>query len=488
MTPEQQRALALARARRRRAEAAAQPQTSLAAQVGTGASEGIANMLGLPVDALTGALNFGMRQFGGPQIESPIGGSESIQGLLSPFMDPADPQTATQRIGRRVGNEVGAGAIAGPVAGINTLGGTALNAASSAGSGLAGGATAEAGGGPVAQIVASLIGGAAPVAATYAARPSPAPMSNQELRDASARMYDRVEASGAALTPRQAQELQGDVSAAVHPIMDPPSQGRAVSAVNRVYDANAFTPDGSAPLMDVERARRFAGSNVLASNQTDDAEKMVGGTIRRTIDNYLDNAAGADPVTAEAIDNLRTARDFSRRYIASETLDTAMRKAMRRANTGGSGGNEINTARQNIRAILDNPARAASFRPSELAQMEEIVMGTPGTNAARMIGGMSPTKGALPLMAGVAGSGVATVNVMNGNPLLAIAATAPSAIGLIAKEIGESMTDAQIQRLSATIRNGGVPIPGKALTASERAVIDALVARLAASDQTQATQ
>lgn len=477
---ERERLLLIARAIQIQKAKAAAPQTTSIEQAATGTNEGIAAMAGLPVDVATSGINWVTDKFGMAPIENPVGGSESIEGLLAPFMSDVDPQTGGQRLARRVGQEVGAGAVAGPVAGIGSLGGALLNTVSSAASGLAGGGAAEMGANPTVQMIASLLGGMAPVGASYAMRAGPQAPSNQQLRTRAGELYDRVEESGVALSPRQAQELQGNVSDAVWRAgMDPPSQGRATSAVNRVYDANAFTPDGTAPLMDVENARRFAGSNVMASNLTDDAEKRIGGTIRKEIDAYLDNLAG-QPGATQAVTDLQDARSTSRRYLASETLDNATLRASRRAATSGSGGNEINTARQNIRSILDSEAKSAGFTAPELAQMDEIVMGTRGTNLARGLGGMSPTKGALPLMAGGATGAMAGTGLVTGNPI-AVLAAAPSVIGYIAKTIGEELTDAQIRRLSATIRNGG-PVAGKALSEGEMAVARALIARFASAN------
>lgn len=469
----------------------ATPKTSALEQGSSGINEGIAGMLGLPGKLMSGLVNYGLRAEtsndpAGPVQIPEIGGPEFYEniGQRAGLISEVEPQNAGQRLARRTGNAVGAGAVAGPLAGVSSAGGLALNTISSAASGLAEGAAAELGAGENVQMLASLAGGMVPVGASYAARARPQAPSNQQLRQRAGELYDSVENSGVALTPRQAQELQGNVSAAVHPTMDPPSQTRAVSAVNRVYDVNSFTPDGSAPLMDVERARRFAGTNVLASSQTDDAEKAVGATIRREIDGYL-NALAAQPEAAQAVRDLGEARATSRRYLASEALDQATLRASRRAATSGSGGNEINTARQNIRAILDSEAKAAGFTPEELAQMNAIVMGTRATNSARSIGGLSPTKGALPLMAGAATGSAAGAGLMSGNPW-AVLAAAPSVIGYIAKTMGESLTDAQINRLSATIRNGGVPLPGKTLTAAERAVGAAIIARFATGQERSA--
>ena len=89
--------------------------TSMGAQVGSGVNEGLARTFGTPVDLMTSGINLlgsGIGKVTGldvPQITDPIGGSKSIEGLLSPFISDVPPQTTGQRIGRRIGEEVGAG-------------------------------------------------------------------------------------------------------------------------------------------------------------------------------------------------------------------------------------------------------------------------------------------------------------------------------------------------------------------------------------------
>jgi hypothetical protein len=147
-------------------------------QVGAGTNEGIAGMLGLPVDMLTGSVNRSLgkineraREHGKPEIPpvtGAFGGSESIKGALDPFITDADPQSAGQRIGRRVGQDVGAGAVAGPLAGVGSLGGMALNAGSDVASGVVGGLTSEKTKNPTINAITSILAGMAPVGASRA--------------------------------------------------------------------------------------------------------------------------------------------------------------------------------------------------------------------------------------------------------------------------------------------------------------------------------
>src|SRR5690606_251659 len=93
----------------------------------SGINEGIAAALGLPIDALTGAVNLttgGMNWLGDlvglppetsiPRIDNPVGGSQWLrqfgedQGLIR-----ADPQTDAGAFWRRAGQSVGAASVPG---------------------------------------------------------------------------------------------------------------------------------------------------------------------------------------------------------------------------------------------------------------------------------------------------------------------------------------------------------------------------------------
>lgn len=447
------------------------PQTNLVEQVGAGTNEGIAGMVGLPVDAVTGGLNMGARALGLPEIQKPVGGSESLRDILEPFITEAEPQTAAQRIGRRVGQDAGAGAVVAPVAGIASLGGMALNTGADLVSGLAGGVTSEVTSNPTLNLIASMLGGGSVIAGSRAMRPGPVVPTMDELRGTQRQAYANVEANPAQLTPQATTDLQQRLTGRMAAEnIDPYLHPKASRTLERIGELDQPS------IYQVEQRRRLVGRDVAGA--PDPSERQLGSIMKDEIDDYL---GGLQPRQVQggsvddAIADLRTGREMTQRIKKSEAIDQAVYKAENRAATSGTGGNEINTTRQNIRAILDDPKKRRGFSEDEIAAMQEIVDGTPTINAARLLGRMSPNAGALPLFTsgGLVGAAGAT-----SNPLLA----APPAIGLIAKTIGERMTKRQISDLSRLILNGG-PVPAKTLSDAEKAVIAALVAAQASSQQ-----
>ena len=448
----------------RAAPAPEQPRTNIVEQIGTGTSEGIADTLGMPVDLMTKGINFGARRLGLPEIQKPVGGSESIRAFLDPVMSDVEPQTAAQRIGRRVGDDLGGGAVVAPVAGISSLGALGLNAASDAASGLAGGVTSEVTDNPIANVVASLLGAGGVVAGSRAARSGPKAPSMEKLRRDQGAAYADVEASPTRLTPQATGNLAAAVDARMQSEnMDPYLHPRAARTTVRIGELDQPT------IYEVEQRRRLAGRDVAGSSEA--SERELGVAMKSEIDAFLGGLRPQDlqgGSADEAVEALKRGRDMTQRIKKAEAIDEATYKAVNRAATSGTGGNEINAIRQNVRSILDNPKARRGYSRDEVTAMEEIVRGTPTINAARMLGRFSPTSG---MLSASLGGGLGAGAISTGSVLMA----APPAIGFVAKAIGEKLTRGQIDNLSEIIRNGGVAPAGKAMSDGEKAVIRAMM-------------
>jgi hypothetical protein len=483
---ERERLILIARARQKQGQAAA-PQTNLPEQIGTGASEGIANMLGAPVNAVTGMWNRRVedvrqsaREHGKPEpalgpIKYPLGGSANVKDALDPFMSDVDPQTVGQRIGRRAGQDVGAGAVAGPLAGISSPLALGVSTAADAASGVAGGLTSEVTDNPAINAIISILAGGGVAGGAYAARKGPQAPTVPELKSKAGRLYDQVDASDFRLSREQLQEMQGNVSARMYEEgMDPPLDARAARGVNRVYEIGNRTPEGTPSLSEVEDARRYISRKVVPSAEPD--EKALGLAQKDEIDKYIKSLA-TEPDAADDVKALVEARETTRRYKGAEALDKTFDSAELRAASTGVGGNDINAIRQNVRKILESKTESARYTAAEKAEMRSIIDGKGGTNTARWVGGFAPQRGMLP---GAAALGQATAVGATGNVLFA----APATIGMVAQIIGEQLTKRQVANLSAMIRNGG-PVAAKTMTEGERAVLNALLAAQAAQQGPQ---
>ncbi|MGB7241017.1 MAG: hypothetical protein WBC93_02885, partial [Sulfitobacter sp.] len=337
MTPEQQ--AILKRARQRQIIAAAQarnapPETNMVEQSMSGVNEGIAGMLGMPVDAVASGINGflskptftadmaldengnpatqnGRIEQGEPAISNPVGGSESFLNLLAPTISDTQPQTTAQRYGRRVGQEVGAMAIPGGAMMRGAKAPLALGtteAASAVGSGIAGQTSQEiAPGNETADLIASMMGGMSPVALGRGLRPSAQAPSMDQLKSRQRAAYDAVDSSQSQLTPQATSDLQARVSGrAASDGMDPflaPKASRTSEKISSLV---------SPRISEVEKARRLVGRDVAGA--VDPTERAIGSGMKDEITEYLNSLKPSDVTSgdpAATVASLREGRDMT---------------------------------------------------------------------------------------------------------------------------------------------------------------------------------
>lgn len=395
-----------------KAQAQAGPSFSdYAEQAGAGSQEGIAQMLGFPVDAVSSALS-GVGQMTGAwgPIENPVLGSEWIDknfGMQKLRQNVPEPSTDGLKFTRRVGEEIGASTVGLPAVLATKVGRAAPGAAtlveglSALGSGT-GAAAAEkyAPDSLTAEIIASLIGGIGggkigAKATGLGGKPAVVRDGTTEQKQIADEAYARVRADQTPLPQgsadnlktsvqqRMAQErinprLHGNVNDTLEAIVDDIDSGKVVRAE------------------DVENLRRLPEENIPFTAKP--SEKRLAAILKDEITSYLDGTG------MESADDLRIGRDAHRRALASEGIDDARKKAQRSAARTGSGGNEINATRQKLSSILDSPRKRRSFKPEELDLMEKVVLGEVPVNALRRLSRFAPTSGGLSALLGIGGT------------------------------------------------------------------------------------
>ena len=471
-------------------------------QFGGGLNEGIASFAGAPVDLMTGALNLGgagvNALFGTelPAIENPAGGSGTFAKALDPITTDMQPQTGPQRYLRRGGQELGFGIPAAMTgAALPGYGAAAREAlvpymaastASDAGAAVAGQTSQElVPDSPVLNMIASLLGGGG--TAYAASKMTPAIESVPSLDDLKAKASDawqRVKAAPETLTDNATAGLSGAVKAAL------PDGQLAAEAYPKAYGmAEKMDTLQNPTIYDAETARRMIGDRVAASPD----EARAGVQMKRAIEDYLGGLKPADlqgGTADETLDALATARKTTHQTKKADAILNAEMRAETRAATTGTGGNEVNATRQNVRAIFDKQrdptlsGKRSGYTPDEMAAMETVVKGDAPSNIARLLSRMAPSSGALPLAAtGYGGAlGIGSAG-MTGNPMYALPALA-GGIGEVSKALAEKMTKDQIAALMATVLNGGrAPAKSAARTATQQAIVQQLMSTLATSPQ-----
>lgn len=472
-------------------------KTNLIEQGMSGVNEGVAQFLGAPVDAVTGALNLGVTGVNAlagtqiPKIENPVGGSGTMRALLDPTISDVDPQSSAQRIVRRVGQEVGFGVpasltLAGTPTAIGNMVRASLpgymigNTAGDVGAGIAGQIAEDiAPNSATAQIAATLLGGtgSAMLADRLMTRTPKAP-TRADVEARTNDLYGQVQNSGANLTPT----AQADFESRLRQRFaaeggDPLAYPKANAQLNVVGD----NPRQS--IYGIEQARRRIRDKVARSPD----EAAIGGDLMAEIDDYLKSLTPAQ-VASNSVDpqdvvgTLTKARQSAHQGIKHDEVADAIARAESRTATTGTAGNSLNAQSQEIRRLYDKevslrkPQSSGGYTPDEIEAMRRIVFPGGTERMMQRIGRFSPTTGNLQASLATFGGGGGLVGAaMTGNPMPALAAI-PSLAGMGAQAVAENMKSKRIQELLATILNDGQRLAPVRNQGARAAIVSQLLA------------
>jgi hypothetical protein len=290
-----------------------------------------------------------------------------------------------------------------------------------------------------ARIAAGLVAGPAASAATAErnlSRLAAQLPTREKIYDAANAGYDMLKQSNTRISPQGTADLLASVKADLHA-----EHFRDYLAPTTYRAIEELGATGAAGIGDLDGVRRLLG-RVPGTNPTD---KEAARRAIDAIDNYLVNVDPAhiisgDPARDAAI--LKHAQGNWALHKQLETLEDASVKGQHRAGVSGSGANRINTARQEIRKILDSDKKSRGMSDAAKDKMEEIVMGTWLTNASRQAGKFAPS-----------GPVSATTSILTGMGAGAGAGAAVAGGGFIAKHLGEYLTDKQIRELEQILRS-----------------------------------
>lgn len=279
------------------------------------------------------------------------------------------------------------------------------------------------------------------------------------LRKQANAAYDMAEQAGVVVSQPSFNGLVDDITTAAKSAgIDRTIHPKATAALNRLDEARGTEP--TLKEMDIlRRVLKGAASSIEAD------ERRVARIMIDKLDDYIGSLTAKDVVSGNpemAAKALSEARSLWGRMRKGEILQEAVEKAQRRAASTGSGGNEENAIRQNIRAILDNPKKARAFTPEEKKLMERVVGGAPLQNFARLVGKLSPQGNGLMAALGLGATVV--------NPLM----VAAPAVGMVAKKLATGATGRNVDLLSRAVRSGGNLTPQQ-LTGPQRALAQALL-------------
>ena len=425
----------------------------------SGVNEGIANILGVPVDLTSAGINLlttGVNNLTGtqiPQITNPALGSGTFKQLLSPTIKPESDNPWLQGT-RRIGQEVGAMAIPGMGAMTKAakpaqLALKELTAAVGSGTGAAI-AQQVAPGNPWAEMAGQFAGGMTPGGLARLGRKAPKPPTIDDLYAQKNAAYKAVDEAGVSYAPTAYDDML------IKTIRD--VKGQNISPTRHAA-AYSFLQDMAArrgkpmTLTELDQLRQEVRRDLITPSYGN-PEKAADAHFGNIILDNIDEMIATNKSGSKAIEAARAAHSTLRK---SELLDEALIKAKRRAESTGSGGNINNAIRQNIRAILDNPRRAKAFTATERALMENLVKQGKMEDLLRLVGKLSPSGNGLMAALGIAGALY--------NPALGAASLA----GLGAKTLADRGTLGKAANLQNVVARGTVvppppwlPSPGKA--------------------------
>jgi hypothetical protein len=223
-----------------------------------------------------------------------------------------------------------------------------------------------------------------------------------------------------------------------------PNQGRPVFEEIR----DLVPPQGvaSVRVADLHSARKALGQiekerDTVGQPTSNSAAATI---AKRHLDEFLPNIQQADVLAGDAAQASAIMREADANWGAAkraENVDLQLTRADRQAAKAGMGGNVENAMRQKISSILDNPKRTVGFSDSERQAMESIVRGTRTRNALRVGGKMGVSGGLSGQLAAAAAYGTGGASIP------------ATAVGTIARLLGQRLTAAEGQRLSEMVRS-----------------------------------
>lgn len=484
--------------------------TGLVEQGVSGVYEGIASGLGAPVDLVTSGLNkLGM------DIQQPVGGRESIEGLFQALsgdraISDVDPQTAGQRIARRTGNVVGetipaatALATAGPKAAItaapsawnsfkNALASVrgeaaaapatfaATEAATAVGGGLAESSVAEIlPDNPTAQMIANVLGAVAggkvsEIPERLLKPKTTGPLTADDLKKEAGNLYELQKTKGLSAQPDVTDKIFGDVFS----YLDQSGYLSPVRGSNQVRVA----PDYNKLRVVVNTLEAYADKGMTAANIQ---------TMRRSIAGRMRDAQGEernalrnvlrlfDENTANLAPQIKVANAMYSRAMKAEQMEELLELAKTRAVSANL--DMENAIRTEFRPLVRNiiKGREIGWSQDEIAQLKQIVEGGSAENMARFIGKFAPTGVVSAGLGGGIPYGLAFQTT--GDPLVSGAvAGATMGVGMLGKKTGAMLQKQNVDQLYQSIVQGRNMTP-----AAQQRLYAALTAYLGGQAATQ---
>lgn len=457
------------------------------AQGTSGLNEGLANILGAPIDIANAGIGLGMKGINalfGTDLQpspEPLGGSAGLRRSMTDIgsIKPPTDDPGKQFV-RRTMESTGAsalpalGAAAKAAKPLQVLGGVM-------GSGTAGGAAAATSqqllpDNPTAEMVAELVGSLGTAGATAvlkkqaSSRAAKAGVPTVErLKEQAGALYDEAEKVGVTANQQQTQKLAADMRAiATEEGLISPT-GRISEAYPKAREAIRLLDDYAQGDMTVPQMRTVRKALSDAAKSADGSEGRMASIMLDEFDKFV------DPLAPQ----IQRGNQLYHAAMKGEKLETARELAGSRAGQFSGSGYE-NALRTEYRGLERNIIKGneRGFSDAEKKAVTKVAQGTPASNTARNVGRMAPTGPVS--FAATAGIPYAIGSAMGGPVLGAAAATGASAIGYGGRAIATKMGMGAADDAELLARNQGAVPTGQ----FDMDTIKRLLAALAATQAT----
>lgn len=452
-------------------------QASYVGQGMSGVNEGIASILGAPVDLTTAAMNLIPRGINAaantniPTIDNPVMGGEWWKNRMDGWGIYGETDDPSKQFVRRVGESVGAAAVPAGFAGSLPRITSAL--AGGAGGGV-GAATAQQAfpNSPLAELGGELLGGGlagvglARAAQGQAQRAIEAQIpSVEDLKRQAGGLYQQAEVRGQTADPMQTQQLASDMQAMLRREGQLGPAGKITDADTSTTKAyNLIEQYAGQPMRprEMDTVRRVIADG---RNSQDASDQRVAKIMLEDFD------AWADPQAPE----FQQARQIASRYLQAEDLEEARKLADANASQFSGSGLE-NALRTQYRQLDRNTIKGREwFAPEVTSAIQSVSRGTPYSNAMRGLGRLAPT--------GVVSGGLGSVlpglaaGTATGSPTIGTAVGATmGGLGMFGRKMAERATQRQAEIAELTARNGGAIPQAPILTDDQLRLVGAVAA------------
>lgn len=350
-----------------------------------------------------------------------LGRAAKGEALAAKYLAPLLGSKAEAGLVTKLGSGALAGATQGAVHGLGT--GTGAERLDNAiGEGIAGAPLGVAGsalghvGSAAARKVAEKLGYAAPAAARATAG---------DLYKQSKALYKQAEDAGLQVRSAALNKLHTDIKSKLSKLAYDPALREEHRGLENALGRLSST---KTPLSLEELDNIYRSTRPLSLNWTNPEGRMMANTFRKEFSNFLDQLKPQDIITKKGsassiIGDWRNARHVWKQEEKMKLLEQAATDAEIDAEIRGVGGDLANAQRKNVGRLLKDIKRQKDFRwsPDEIQAMEEFVKGGVTRKVSRLAGSLSPlhnnmvgklnllhllyspTTGAIPAAAGVAG-------------------------------------------------------------------------------------